>query len=493
MSTIALSRSGRLGLASGIVTPGYDLNGVRPGIVHIGLGNFHRAHMARYTHDLMDLDEDALKWGIAGAGLRTSDRSLLEIMAAQAGLYTLVEREGGSEHRTLIGSIVETIDATVSSDMLLAAIQRSTTHIVSLTVTENGYHLDRSTKVLDLQSPAIQRDLQDPTHPRTVPGILVESYARRRAARTSGFTALSCDNIQHNGDILRAAVLTFAQHREPGLAAWIETEASFPNTMVDRITPVPTEAQIARLSAETGLNDKAAVFSEAFRQWVVEDRFIAGRPAWERVGVQFVEDVSPYEKMKLRLLNGSHLAVAALGQLLGYRLIREAISDPMVKRYTRALMDTEIGPTLTPIAHVDFDEYKEALFARFANPAIEDTTQRVNTDAPINVLLDPIRDRIAADKPIDLLALGVAAWCRRAAGVDEAGRQIEIVHPLEAELKARAMKGAGDPSLILALEPIFGRLGRDERFATAVARWLRCIYEQGTRAAIAEAAGSGVF
>lgn len=473
--------------------PRYDLGRVRPAIVHIGLGNFHRAHMARYTHDLMEVDESALDWGIVGAGLRSNDVPLLQAMSAQDGLYTLVEREGETECRALIGSVVDAIDASSSTEALLAAIHRPATRIVSMTVTENGYHLDRSTKALDIESAAIQADLNDPQHPHTLPGILVEGYARRRADGASGFTALSCDNIQHNGDILMAAVLRFARHREPALAAWIEARAHFPNTMVDRITPVPTKAQISALAAVTGLDDKAAVFSELFRQWVVEDRFATGRPAWEKVGVQFVENVTPYEMMKLRLLNGSHLAIAALGQLLGYSLIGETIADPLVRRYMRALMDRETEPTLKQVPGVDFDNYKEALFARFANPAIKDTTQRVNTDAPVNVLLDPIRDRLALDQPIDLLALGLAAWCRRATGRDEAGKEIDIVHPLATQLREKAIAGGRDPRPILSLQPVFGRLGDDRRLVTSVGRWLESFYDNGIRTTMSIAAERGVF
>lgn len=493
MAHIPLSRFGFKQPSEGVALPGFDLGAVRPGIIHIGLGGFHRAHMARYTHDLMEIDEDALGWGILGAGLRSNDAPLLQVLKVQEGLYTLVEREGKIEQRTLIGSIVDTIDASSSSETLLAAIARPETRIASITVTESGYHLERATKQLDLTHPAIRADLSDPRHPRTVPGILVEAYARRRNDGTGGFTALCCDNIQHNGDILKAAVLAFAREREPALADWIAAHASFPNTMVDRITPVPTEEQITRLATETGLDDRGAVFSELFRQWVIEDHFVAGRPAWEKVGVEFVADVTPYEKMKLRLLNGSHLAIAAIGQLLGYALIEQAIADPLVRRYMVALMDSEMEPTLTPIPDVDFTTYKAALIARFANAAIVDTTQRVNTDAPVNVLLDPIRDRLAANQSIDLLALGVAAWCRRLTGRNEGGAEIEVVHPLAAELSEKALAGGRDPRPLLAIKTVFGRLGKDERFVTAVAGWLGTIHDRGLAASLANAAERGVF
>lgn len=493
MSATSLSRTALDALPGGIEVPRYAAAAVRSGIVHIGLGGFHRAHMARYTHDLMGEDADALGWGIVGAGLRESDRPLLAALDRQEGLYTLIEREDEIENRVLIGSIVGVIDASASTDALLAAIDDRTTRIVSMTITENGYHLDRATKKLDLESEAVCADIADPEHPRTAPGVLVEAFARRRAAGADAFTALSCDNIQHNGNVLKAAVLALAERRDPTLAEWIERHASFPNTMVDRITPVPTEDQIAAFAAETGVDDRASLLAELFRQWVIEDRFVAGRPAWEKVGAQFVEDVTPYEFMKLRLLNGSHLAIAGLGQLAGYELIGETIANPLIRRYMAALMDRETGPTLMPVEGIDLAEYKQALITRFANPAIRDTTQRVNTDAPVNVLVDPIRDRLAADQPIDLLALGLAAWCRRVSGEGEDGQPITVVHPLAETLAQKAREGGRDPTPILSIRALFGDLGQDPRLAAAVGGWLASIHDRGVRATIAEAAERGLF
>jgi mannitol 2-dehydrogenase len=468
--------------------PTYDAAAVRPGIVHIGLGGFHRAHMARYTHDLMGLDPDALAWGIEGVGLRPSDTPLLATLAAQNGLYTLVEREGETEQRVVIGSLASTIDAAASSAPLLARLADPAIRIVSITVTENGYQLDRATKRLDVANEAVRADLAEPQTPRTLPGILVEAFARRRAAGLRAFTALSCDNIQHNGAVLKEAVLTFAGLRNPALADWIEANARFPGTMVDRITPVPTAEAIAELATETGVDDGAAVFAELFRQWVIEDDFVDGRPDWDRVGAQFVDDVAPFERMKLRLLNASHLAIAGPGQLMGYETIGETISDPLIRRYMIALMDRETGPTLDPVPGVDLAAYKARLVARFANPAIRDATQRVNTDAPVNYLLEPIRDRLATGEPIDLLALALAAWCRRARGTDEAGRPIAVVHPLAELLKERALANGSDPSPILAIEALFGDLGRDPRLIGAVGRWLAMLDRTGMRATLQAAA-----
>ncbi|WP_232037367.1 mannitol dehydrogenase family protein [Sphingobium amiense] len=461
--------------------------------MHIGLGGFHRAHMARYTHDLMGVDDAALQCGIKGAGLRASDRVLLDALAGQDGLYTLVEREGARENRVVIGSIVEVIDASESTAELLAAIDAPETRIVSLTVTENGYHLDPATKALNFESPAVRADLVDSGHPRTAPAILVEAYRRRRRLGLPAFTTLCCDNIQHNGDVLKSLVLAFANRVDPDLARWIEDHASFPNSMVDRITPVPTQDEIAAFCAETGLNDRAVLHAEIFRQWVVEDDFVAGRPAWEKVGVQFVDDVTPYELMKLRLLNTSHLAIAAIGQLCGYELIGDAVGDPLIRRYMVALMDRETGPTLMPVPGVDLPLYKRTVIDRFSNPAIRDTTQRVNTDAPVNYLLEPIRDLLSLGRPIDLLALGLAAWCRRVAGHDESGAPIKVMHPLAGLLACKAQEGRGDPAPILSVDALFGTLGKHPQLVTAVGEWLEQIYERGMHATIEDAAGRGVF
>ena len=301
-------------LPATVGVPRYALAQRRAGIVHLGLGGFHRAHMARYTHELMQHDPAALAWSIAGAGLLPSDRRMAESLGPQDGLYTLVERSGSGETVSVIGSVAEVIYAGDSSAALLEAIARPDVRIVSLTVTENGYCLNPATRQFDPDHALIRADLAAPEAPRSAIGIIVEAYRRRMQAQRPAFTALSCDNIQHNGNVLRAAVLALARLRDPGLAAWIEAQGAFPNTMVDRITPVTAAADIEYLERSYGIADRWPVFCEDFTQWVIEDRFVAGRPAWEQVGAQFVPDVTPYEMMKLRLLNGSHLAVAALGR-----------------------------------------------------------------------------------------------------------------------------------------------------------------------------------
>ena len=278
------------------------------------------------------------------------------------------------------------------------AIDQPGIRIVSLTVTEHGYCLNRSTKRLDPEHKLIRGDLAHPDRPSSAIGIIVEAYRRRRDSGAPPFTALSCDNIQHNGTVLREAVLALAGLRDSKLADWIAEHASFPSTMVDRITPVTAAEDVTALAERYGIVDRWPVFAETFTQWVIEDRFPQGRPAWEAVGAQFVDDVAPYEFMKLRLLNASHLAVAGVGRLAGYVTIDEAMADPLISRYMTALMDRETGPTLPPVPGIDLPLYKATLVERFANPAIKDTVERVNTDAPLNILVDPIRDRLRAER-----------------------------------------------------------------------------------------------
>ena len=493
MTGIALSRSTLASLPGTIGRPGFDAGELRPGIVHLGLGGFHRAHMARYTHTLMQARADMRQWGIVGAGLLPADRRMAESLHPQDNLYTLVERSGAEEVVSVIGSLAGVIFAGDDSTALLAAIDQPGVRIVSLTVTENGYCLNRATKQLDPAHTLIQADLAQPQRPRSAIGILVEACRRRRDAGAPAFTALSCDNIQHNGTVLRDAVLALARLRDPALADWIAGSVSFPSTMVDRITPVTTDADRAALAARHGIADRWPVVCETFTQWVIEDRFPAGRPAWEEVGAQFVADVAPYEFMKLRLLNASHLAVSGLGRLIGYVTIDQAMADPVMTRYMAALMDRETGPTLPPVPGIDLAEYKATLVRRFANTAIQDTVERVNTDAPLNVLVDPIRDRLARGESLDLLALALAAWLRRVRGEDETGQPIDVRHPLAELLRRKAEEGGPDPTPLLGIHELFGDMGRDPRLLQPVGHWLAALYRDGARATLAQAAAEQAF
>jgi mannitol-1-phosphate/altronate dehydrogenase len=482
-----LSRATLAALPATIARRRFDPAKVSRGIVHLGFGGFHRAHMARYTHDLMERRVDAAEWGIVGVGTLPADVRVRDAVEPQDALYTLVERQDGDEAASVIGSVCKVIFAGESSRAALDAIDDPAIRIVSLTVTENGYCRNAATKALDREHPSIVHDLERHDQPRGAVGILVEAYRRRMAARAPAFTALTCDNIQHNGVVLRDAALTLADWRDKALADWIAANASFPSTMVDRITPVTTPSQIEDFTARFDLVDRWPIFCERFRQWVIEDDFVAGRPAWEEVGAQFVADVAPYEFMKLRLLNASHLAIAGLGRLMGYVYIDETIRDPSLRSYMRALMDRETGPTLPPVPGVDLDGYKTQLLERFGNVAIKDTVDRVNADAPINLLLEPIHDRLAAGANIDLLALALAAWMRRVTGVDETGNRISVVHPLADLLRERANAGGPDPLPLLSIRKLFGDLIDHGAFVATLKAWLTSLYADGAAAMLSKA------
>jgi mannitol 2-dehydrogenase len=489
----ALSRSILPTLPASIERPRFDLSALGAGIVHLGLGGFHRAHMARYTHTLMQSRPDMLGWGIIGAGLLPNDKLMADSLQPQDNLYTLVERSFTQENVAVIGSLAGVIFAGDDSAALLDAIDQPDIRIVSLTVTENGYCLNRATKQLDPAHRLIREDLARPERPRSAIGIIVEACRRRRDAGAAPFTALSCDNIQHNGTVLKEAVLALARLRDPALAEWIAGSVSFPSTMVDRITPVTIDADRTTLAERHGITDRWPVVCETFTQWVIEDRFPSGRPAWEDVGAQFVDDVAPYEFMKLRLLNASHLAVSGMGRLIGYHTIDEAMADPVMTRYMTALMDRETGPTLPPVPGIDLAQYKATLIERFANTAIQDTVERVNTDAPLNVLVDPIRDRLQTGESVDLLALALAAWLRRVRGEDETGEPIDIKHPLAELLRRKALEGGPDPAPLLGITELFGAMGTDPKLMQPVGHWLSALYRDGARATLAQAAAEQAF
>ena len=488
-----LNRAALPYLPPALHAPAFDPVCLTPGIVHLGLGGFHRAHMARYTHTLMEQDPAAREWGIVGAGLLPQDRAMRDRLAPQDNLYTLLERDGTTETATVIGSLAGVLFAGDDSAGLLDVIDRPAIRIVSLTVTENGYCLNRATKQLDAAHPLIQADLARPARPRSAIGIVTEALRRRRDTGTPPFTVTSYDNIQHNGQVLRAAVLALATLRDPALAAWIGAHVRFPSSMVDRITPVTTDADRAWIAETYGIADQWPVVCEAFTQWVLEDDFPTGRPAWERVGCQFVADVAPYEMMKLRLLNASHLAVAGLGRLMGYAYIHETMADPVLRRYMAALMDRETGPTLPDIPGIDLADHKRTLIARFANLAIKDTTERVNTGTPINILVDPIRARLQSGGGIDLLALALAAWLRRVRGVDEQGAPIDVRHPLAAELREKAEQGGPDPRPLLGITALFGDFAQNPALTGPVGHWLARLYRDGSRATLTEAAQALAF
>ncbi|WP_116711259.1 mannitol dehydrogenase family protein [Actinomycetospora cinnamomea] len=476
--------------------PSYDRSAVSVGIVHFGVGGFHRAHQAMYLDALMERG-GALDWGICGVGVLEADQRMAEVTEAQDDLYTLVlKHSDGSREPRVVGSIVDYLYAPADPEAVLDRMTDPATRIVSLTVTEGGYHKNASTGEFDDRDPAIRADIDAPegTAPRTTFGFLVEALRRRRADGTGPFTVMSCDNIQGNGHVAQAMITAYARRRDPQLADWIDAEVPFPNSMVDRITPRTTDADRAELVERFGIEDAWPVVCEPFTQWVLEDRFAAGRPRFEDVGVQVVDDVEPYELMKLRLLNASHQAIAYLGYLAGYRYAHEVAGDELFAGFTRAYMDREATPTLAPVPGVDLDDYKATLIRRFANPEIRDTLARLAAESSDRIptwLVPVIRTNLENSRQgghgeIERSALVVAAWARYAEGVDESGEPIEVVDTGRAEDRiAAARRYPDEPLAFLADRDLFGDLVDDERFTTAYRAHLDALHTDGARATVA--------
>lgn len=469
---------------TGVPGPTYDRAAIVPGIVHIGVGAFHRAHQAMYVDRLLT-EGKAREWGICGVGVLESDRTMKDALVAQDGLYTLVVKHpDGTYEPRVIGSIVEYLLVPDDPDAVIEKMAAPSTRIVSLTVTEGGYSLDPLTGEFDPAVGGADRDLVPGAAPQTFFGLITEALLRRRERGVPPFTVMSCDNIEGNGHVARKAFTAFAALRDPSFAAWVEAEVSFPNSMVDRITPRTTDEDRAEVRERFGLDDDWPVVCEPFTQWVLEDRFADGRPALEDVGVQIVPDVEPYELMKLRLLNAGHQALCYFAHLCGYRLVHEAAQDPLFRRFLLGYMDREATPTLSPVPGVDLRRYKDTLIERFSNPQVRDTVARLCAESSDRIpkwLLPVIRHNLATGGDVRLSAAIVASWARYAEGVDEQGEPIELVDRLAGSLTAVARTQRENPDAFIANRQVFGDVVDDPRFVAAY-RWaLASLHEHGAR------------
>ncbi|MEO7222303.1 MAG: mannitol dehydrogenase family protein, partial [Devosia sp.] len=401
----------------------YDRAAVTPGIVHLGIGAFHRAHMAVYVDDLLARDP---RWGIIGASLRRPDTR--DALAPQDFLYTVAVRDAAGTTNRIIGSILDILDANTQRAELIAILADPRIHIVSLTVTEKGYCHDPATGLLDLSHPDIVHDLANPEAPVSAPGLIVRAIELRRAAGIAPITVMSCDNLPANGKTTQRIVTDFASLVSPDLWTYIEQHIAFPSTMVDRIVPATTDADRETVRTSTGRDDAWPIMTEPFTQWVIEDNFASGRPAFELAGAQMVEDVESFELMKLRMLNGSHSTMAYLGYLAGFQHVNEAIADPAIRTLIHGLMTEEAMPTL-PMDKAELGRYRDQLLARFANPALKHRTWQIAMDGSQKLpqrLLGTITALILDGRPFSRLALGVAAWMRYTTGIDEAGNPIDV-------------------------------------------------------------------
>ncbi|MFE7801326.1 mannitol dehydrogenase family protein [Nocardia sp. NPDC057440] len=476
-------------LSAPVSTPTYERSGIRTGIVHFGVGGFHRAHQARYL-DLLLESGAAREWGICGVGVLAKDRRMSEVMAEQDCLYTLsVTEPDGAWTPRVVGSIVEYLFAPDDPEAVVEKLADPDTRIVSLTITEGGYNISATTGVFDAANPAVRADLVPGAVPATVFGLVAEALSRRMARGTAPFTIMSCDNIQGNGHVARTCFTAFARLRDPALADWLDREGAFPNSMVDRITPATTAAMRAELTDRFGIEDGWPVVTEPFLQWVLEDEFTLGRPEFGRVGVQLVEDVAPYELMKLRMLNASHQALCYLGHLTGYRLVHEVVQDEAFRRFLLRYMDEEARPTLLPVPGIDLDTYRDTLIERFANAAVGDTVARLCAESSDRIpkwLLPVLRSQLATDGAIACAATVVAGWARYCEGIDEGGAPIEVVDPLRDRLMALARRQHDDPTVFLSDRSVFGDLIDEPRFVDAYRAALASLHTRGARATIVD-------
>jgi mannitol 2-dehydrogenase len=458
-------------LAPEVQLPAYSLSDTRQGIAHIGVGGFHRAHQAYYTDALMNTGQ-ALDWAICGVGLRAEDRRARNDLKEQDYLFTLFELGDSDDTEVrVIGAIRDMLLAEDGAQALIDKLADPQIRIVSLTITEGGYCIDDSNGEFMAHLPQIQHDLTNPQTPKTVFGFLCAALEKRRGAGTPAFTLMSCDNLPHNGAVTRKALLAFATLRDQGLRDWIEQNVSFPNAMVDRITPMTSTAHRLQLADKHAVDDAWPVVCEPFVQWVLEDKFVNGRPAWEQVGVQFTDDVSPYEEMKIKLLNGSHLALTYLGFLKGYRFVHETMNDPLFVRYMRAYMDLDVTPQLAPVPGIDLTDYKNTLVARFSNQAIADQLERVCSDGSSKFpkFTIPTINRLIADgQETRRAALVVAAWALYLKGVDENGDTYAIPDPRAEFCQGLVADDALITQRLLAVEEIFGTtIPRSAEFVAA--------------------------
>jgi mannitol 2-dehydrogenase len=483
----SLSQKTLSSLSASVSMPAYDRKGVRTGIVHIGVGGFHRSHEAMYIDRLLEQGK-AEDWGICGVGVLPSDRRMAEVMAAQDGLYTLVVKHpDGTPEPRVVGSIVEYLLAPDDPEAVVEKMADAATRIVSLTVTEGGYNFSPVTGEFDAANPGVVADLQPGAVPRTAFGLVTEALVRRRHRGLPPFTVVSCDNIQGNGDVARRSFIAFAGLRDPALGAWVDREVPFPNSMVDRITPVTTDEDREEIRRRFGIEDGWPVVCEPFTQWVLEDRFSLGRPPLEDAGVQLVDDVEPYELMKLRLLNASHQALCYSAYLAGYRLVHEAAQDPLFQRFLLGYMEEEATPTLRPVPGIDLAEYRQNLIVRFSNPGVRDTVARLCADSSERIpkwLLPVVRENLVTGGEVRRSAVVVASWARYAEGTDEQGRPIAVVDPRRDALMARARRQREDPLAFLADRELFGDLVDDERFTSHYRAALDSLHERGARATL---------
>ena len=469
-------------LPDNVVGPRYERSSLSPGILHIGVGNFHRSHQMVYLDRLFEQGRD-LDWAVVGAGIKPYDAEQRRLLEGQDWLTTVVDLSADGSSARVVGSMIDFCDA--RAEAIIARLADPAIRIVSLTITEGGYYIDATSGGFDAEHLEIRHDAEHPGEPATVFGVLLAALGQRRARGLAPFTVLSCDNVPHNGDVTRRTVLGLAALISRDLHDWIAETVAFPNSMVDCITPATSERERELVAESFGLDDAAPVACEPFRQWVIEDDFPQGRPTLEHVGVQFVDDVTPYETMKLRILNASHAAIAYPSALLGYEAVHDAMDDADIARWMMQLMRREVIPLLAPIPGIDFEDYLTTGARRFSNPALGDTIARLCQDGSNRqpkFVLPTVSDALNRGAPVDGLTLEIAFWSRYCAAAADSG--IALDDPRSDQLTSAALAARSDPMAFLGLSEVFGDLSRSEPLAEAFARQLETLWSRGPRDAL---------
>ena len=483
--TTKLSLANLPAIAAKATVPAYRREQLSPGILHLGVGNFHRAHMAVYLHELFNQGRD-LDWAIIGAGVMPSDQKMKATLEAQDCLTTVVEQDIARSEATVTGAMIGIVTAPDYA-AIIATMADPRIRILSLTITEGGYFIDPATGSFDPTHPAIAADAADPEHPKTVFGLILAGLKARRKAGIPPFTVMSCDNIPGNGEVTEAAVTGLARLFDPELAHWIEESVAFPNSMVDRITPATGPREITIVSESYGIDDGWPVFCEEFKQWVLEDKFPLGRPALEDVGVTFVPDVAPYELMKLRILNGGHAAIAYPAALMDIHFVHESMENPLIRAFLAKLEKEEIIPVVPPVPDTSLTDYFDLIERRFANPKIGDTIPRLAQDGSNRqpkFILPSTADRLARGLDVTGLALVSALWCKYFEGVSDSGKPITFNDTAAERLHAAALASRADPKVFLALGDIFGKIGTNPLFIQRFSSALESLRSLGTAATL---------
>jgi len=464
--------------------PTYDRNSLTPGILHLSVGNFHRGHMAVYLDELFEQGKD-LDWAVVGAGLRPSAVDMRETLKAQDYLTTVVELAPAAISAHIVSCMVDFLPS--DPNAIHDALSDGQIRIVSMTITESGYYIDAATGEFAANHPEMVRDAKSPDTPASLFGVIVKALRARRDAGIEPFTVLSCDNLPGNGNLTRQTVLGLARLGDPELADWIAASVAFPNSMVDRIVPATTDRERRLVEDHFGIIDDLPVVCEPFRQWVVEDHFPSGRPHLEKVGVEFVTDVSGYELMKLRILNAAHASMCYPALLLGHHFVHDAMADPDIVQWLKALLTKEAIPTLKPLPRVNYHHYLDKVLERFSNTEIGDTISRIaeeGSERQPKFILPAVIDALDSGKSVNGFALEIALWCRYCLAEDEQGKLITVKDLRAADLFQFAEASRMRSDAFLDNIDVFGSIGKNAVFSEPFCYWLRYIHQLGVRADI---------